>query len=362
MLTKSIKMINPQNNVFRACFFFCFIVALSFGFTASNCHAQGEAANSLSKTVNLLLNEETFETITIFDLNGVPLQNNNNITISIDEPEIVELRELNGDESKSFAESNLATDENGRVSFFIKGVKHGTATVSFNVLPNGAGTDTSNLRRLDSLSVNVIGIDAVFSVTKDIDSAIPEKLPLDFISGAAPFELKFLDESIPAGDEDDGNIKIKSRKWTFRDINNSDNPDIENDPGAEFTKKFNKGMHTATLEITAETDIGVLVDKASVSICATEAAKDEGFGSINGVVFNADPFFPLADATVTLSGIQTRTKITTGNGTFKFRAVRAGEYSIFACFPNAACENKKVIVEAETALNVDFTLSAVGNN
>ena len=296
------------------------------------------------------------------------------VTITTDNTSTVSLSLLGMDESddtfdvKSGALTGIATAaNNGNVTFFIKGLEHGTSTLTFN-----ADTDTSTVKQL----VNVIGIEAEIDI---------EDEPF----GEVPLVLKFTDISEDVNEVD--GITNKEQKWIFDEDSGIVIEEGGDANAEEITLQFDEeGLHIVTLEITADiAGIGLVTDRTSTAVCIFPAVDEveevldceeleigeESGVSISGVVWFEDEVGarqPVTGAVVTLIGNEkTYIAITGLNGIYRFdrfdrfdRDIPPGNYTTFACLLGVCAEgtdstdaviNEFFLCDGDS-INIDFVL------
>lgn len=298
--------------------------------------AFGQASNgtsTISSSLNLLINDEGMYTVKLQDENDQPL-NGEDVTLTISNTDVITVGVI--DPVAGSTTQVVKTNGKGEITAIIEGLQQGTSSVSFSL-----DDDTDVLP--NQLGVNVIGVDARITLDEPFDEDRP--------FSEVPFTVNFTDDSM--GDD------IIDRQWDF-----DDGSAVVNTSDVDVSHEFSEaGVHNVTLTITAETDIGNITDSDTVAICGFPRGDRgipsvDGTATVNGVVFLSDPLVPMPGARVTLSGNRDRVTITGFNGTYKFRNVIPGNYTIFACKlrQGLPCEESDITVNADSTINVDFQL------
>ena len=277
------------------------------------------AQGTVTESINILLNREVMQTMQVGSV-GV------SVTITTDNTNTVSLRMLDPNDGTFDVNSGVLPGttkaaNNGQITFLVKGLSHGTATLTFDT-----DTGSNTAKQL----VNVIGIEA--------------KIGVDNPFGTAPLSLLFTGKSEVA----DG-ISI-ARVWDFGSDSNAF--DITNQGGSDNKNKtveFKKeGVHDVTLTITATIpDIGFVTDSVRTSVCVfPEEGMETGTATaVRGVVWNerdidgVTVLTPLPFVIVTLVGKEDVVKPTGILGTYRFEEIEAGIYTIFACRIFGNCIN-----------------------
>ena len=334
-----------------------YIFVISFLFMQGLTSFAQNGTSTVSNSSNILINKEFLHTVTVLDGNQ-PSEDDVQVITIVNNPDIIELKlsdpeqniagfdeegNLIGTSTTGLDNNTLAgiastADNDGQITFSIKGVLPGNTTINFNVdeIPDVTPSQ---------LNINVINVAARFST--DPDPPIVEASRI----------LTFNDESI--GDN------IVSRKWDFGD----DSTPVRNQIIARhiFTET---GIHYVNLEITSDSTVGPITTSTSTAVSILSSPDSggtppEGTGSVHGIVWfektdsNGGTFrFPLARAVVTLVGIETLTEITNLRGIFNFDGVPAGNYDAFAC-KSGLCDKSQstIVIDEDDDENLEFIIS-----
>lgn len=261
------KLINKYKiNFYLRCLFIPSLLLFLFSIFTTNLLAQ-----EISKSKTILVGEEVIETITLIDANGLPINNEAELIVTIEnQPENPDTVPTNSTNFVDLSVINIRnnegidgtvepllvnTDETGQRSFIIKGISEGKALITFSTGPNSENTEPNN-----RITVNVLAVDAKFNIIDESDNEITTDK--QFI---APTTLKFIDNSTPEESE------TKTIKWFINNaevVEDIDNGTLIENGGTIITKTFSQeGIFNVRLEITTQTDFGFIKDATSTSIC-----------------------------------------------------------------------------------------------
>ena len=321
---------------------------------------QGAGTAIFTKSIDVLLNQEVFETILIQDENGENLVNNG-VNVVIDSPEIVSvtmIKHKNESQGNAVSDSgnqfDTVTDSNGQIHFIMKGLEAKSTKIKFEISQIDPEPEDSDNVIIKEVDVNVIGVEARIKAVENGNCPnLDTSNSGEIISGGSPLTVAFEDVSPNPGFD-------ITRKWDFGGGERQNVDDDDKCVELQFTEEGAVHYVTLNLNIFQKNEnletVAVGIGGTSTPVFVIPDAKT---GVVFGNVFDENTKQPIFGVIVELDGAENRRpefRVTGIDGGYRFEDKRNGEYLLTVCAGAAyGCITQKVTVDGDTLVPINLS-------